>query len=1279
MKMLKLNLLSKFLIFTIFIVTFSSCKGGGDSKFDFLDAETTEERQPVTVSISSHSPTDSNIVMIDGQTKTFVVALAESDSGVTYQFNLKRVSTGITTTLQNGANPYLNLSGSSLTAGAYQLTVVASNSTSTDSHTFDIRKNSPPAVPPTALTFSPALTGTILNCGSSSQAFQSDIGDSDSDNMTITWKIDGSTTNPSMVDSSNQTLAKVTYSPTCAETGIKTIEVFVNDGYETTSKTWTVSVINPTVVNINSYSPTTDPIWITSTGSQIFTVSATGKAPLAYEWKLNGSVLSSSTSDYTTITGSSLTTTGPAETHTLIAKVTDSDSNQSHTFTIKKNAPPTISSKSPSTATVQMNINTVVNFTANYTDDNSDSITVTWKFNNAIVSGDHANAAISTGAGTSTLTFTPNSSVLGVNTIELILDDSKETTTYTWTATVNYFSDTCNNMGAGRVCTILGRPGMGSNINPTSAPEKMRITPDYIEPYGDADGSYFFVDSMWHSVWLYNKSSSAKSVFGQSVPANTMKVILGTGMNGTGTTNTFYYDFPLTNPKGLAFDSANGRLFVADDSNSRVLMLESNGKVQNILGGGSNNTAGNANGADANVSYCQNPYGLAYSSAQNRLYVACYSSHTIKYVDTTDSDFNNWTATILVGALTGGVSSAGSANGTNGNAGTATISNPTKIKFDSQNNILYMMTNQGCRVRAADTNNTTRSNYWFNAVTLTANNTQTLFGSGACGTLTQSNSATGYTAGRLDGNNRNDLELDMSGSTLNGIFVSVFDVHRVTYLNTSDATTQTYGNVGVVGKGFFTVWGNGTAGYNMPCTSASHAGCYLNNPAGMRLIGSKLQLADYSNNRLKTLVTSTGNGTVADELGYDAKASFGGNGGQSSELVQLNTPMNLFYDSNGNKLLIADFYNQTIRALNLTNGRTDQYIGLQGGGNGNTSNADPTTVRLRGIRGMLNYNNTATLYNDTYNINSANANCMTRAYNITGGVQNILGVSTNGGYINTILGNYINGCGAIPTGGSFPATGTAANVKTNNAVGMTTDGSSIYVANTNDHCILKMDTSGNLTQYLGLCGTAGSANIGAGVAYNDPSVRFTFPTAVVLDPRAPYNSAGNLFILDATTGNATTGYTKIRYVNRHASAVTIYGQTIQPNEIKTVYTATNYYGTDLATYDTQICFSSGGNLGGGNTSNGAQQYTTASGTSNNADHTILCINRDDDGSSSKRFGRNPASYIGRGAVQHDTEDEGIDARNTSFAGPSGLAFDSEGNLYISERNAHVIRKITRWW
>lgn len=1196
---------------------------------------------PISIQITSFSPASNPTIITNAQNVTFAVALSSSDSHVTYNFILKNLNTAISTTLQSGTVPFYNLTGSSIAAGLYELKVIASNGSSSDQHIFNLRKNSPPSLPPTLMTFSPALSGVSLSCGSASQLFRSDLADADNDIMSITWFIDGVSTAVNLVNASTQSEAKATYSPTCAEVGIKNIRVDVFDGNETTSKTWTISVINPTIVSINAYSPSTDPVNVLSTGAQTFTVSATGKDPLAYEWKLDGSLLSSSTGAFTTITAASLTTGA----HTLVAKVSDADSNQSQTFHLIKNAPPTLSNKSPTSQTPKININTVINFSANYTDANSDSMTIQWKLNNVVVGASNPNAHISGTGGSTILTLSPSAAIIGDNTVELIVNDGKEPTAWLWNVNINYFSDVCNNMGAGRACTIIGRPGMGSGIDPVANPEYTRIQPMFLTP--DGSGNYFFSDPNTHTAWFYNKSASPITMLGQTIAAGKLQIVAGIGMVGTGISGISYNDYPLNTPRGLGWDSVNKRLFIANEGTNQILMLDNDGIVTPVAGGGSNNTAGNTNGSLATASYCGTPRGLYYHSTQQRLYMACSAQGTIKYVDTSSISIPSWTATLVAGRAAGGVTGNASVDGTNGLAGTAQINSPNHLKYDTVNDILYVATAGDCRVRAINMTASARTNYFFGAITLAANSTTTVVGT-TCTTFTTG----AYTAARYNGGWMG-IEIYMTGATLNGFFVTDYNTSRVTFVNNS-GSSYTFGNITVPSNSMGAIWGTGTAGYYMPCSSASSTTCYLNNPSTVFLQGSRLYLADYSNFRVRYLNIAVPDGAVVDEIGFDSKRGFAGNGGTSSENVQFNQPQNLYYDANTNKVYVSDFFNYRIRSLNLISGRIDSFIG-NGAGDANTSNADPSVVGTRGPRAVVNYQNKIVF------ADNQNNNCVLRALNTDSTNQNILGVLTNANAIQTIAGNWGQGCGAWNI---TATTGTHSAARLFQPQGITTDGSNLYFANTNAHCIIKLDSTGAMSVLAGLCGTSGAAN-GAGTAFTNSSIRFSFPTAVVSDPRAPYTTAGNLFILDQTT----TGPTRIRYLNQYSSAVTIYGITINPGEIRTIYTAADGHGADLAAFDAVVCFSSGGNY----------NYSS-NGNSSTANNNVICFNRDEGtGTTFYRFGRNPSSFIGRGAQPYNLEEEGVPATSISLAGPAGLAFDGNGNLYISERDAHSIRMIKKWW
>lgn len=1280
---MKMKLTSLLNLFVLTILLYS-CKGAVDSKFDFLETDSQDSTPPVTVSISSYSPSTSTTVLTSNEIKTFVIALAETDTGVSYKFDLKRISTGIITTLQNGNNPYINLNSSTLSEGAYELIVTASNSTSNDTHVFNLRKNAPPSVPPTPLTFSPSLTGTILDCASSTQIFQSDISDNDSDPLTVTWKLDGVSTSSSLINNSTTVLAKATYSPSCTETGLRTIELVVNDGYESTTKTWTVSVINPLVVSINAYSPGADPVYIMSNGSQSFTVTATGKAPVSYQWKLDGTTIPSATDPFYTLSATSLAVGA----HTLSVRVFDSTSEQTKTWNVIRNTPPTISNTIPSSSNLKINIATLINFSASFSDGNNDSMTVHWKLNNIVISSGHPNATITTTSTSSSLAFSPSAAILGQNKIDLVVDDGKETTTQTWYATVNYLSDICNNMGSGRICTLLGRPGLGSNINPLVETSKVRFQPSFITSY---DGtSYFFSDPVNHVIWFYNKGSSPVTILGQTIGAGKLKTVVGLGVCGTGTNDVVYTDYPICTPRGLAWDNANGRLFFADEGNYRIGMIDSSGLVKRVAAGGSNNSTGHVDGSLATSHYCPTPRDITYDSNTHRLYVACYgtgkaddtfgtdsssnaSAASIKYFNVSDtSNYANFTGFTLIGATSGGLEKRkivtgkiGATTAPDTSASTAMAQTPQFIRLDSDNQILYYtevgnptgtVAVNACQLMAVNLTGTAKTNYFFNSITLPAYSNVKVLG-GTCGTANLNTSQL-HSSAIFASSSWMPLELRKNGTTLEGFYIGSSDNHRVSFFNNT-ANSITVGNQTTLGYNGIQIWGNGTSGYEPNCTSLN-SNCYINYPISLTQIGTKLYLGDYNNYRIRFVYTNVTNGSHSVEIGNDSHAGFAGNGGTSSENVQFNTPMELFVDNNTNRLVISDMNNNRIRSMNLDTGRVDQFIG-NGYGNANTANADPSSVGMFAPRQVINYQNNF-IYADAWQNSgtSTSVNCNLRIFNTTDSLLNVFGVSTTANAIQTIAGSFANGCGPFNTAAT---TGIDSNVRLRTPVSLTTNGTDIYFTNTGDHCILKLAQNGALSTFSGLCGTEGAANA-TGLAYNNTAIRYRTPGAIVVDPRSPYFEAGNLFILDQTKSSNSV----IRYLNQSSSSVTIYNVTIPPGEIKTVFSDKTSYGASLAIYDPIICTSNGGNIN-----------HQSNGNSSNAANTITCFNRDNNGTSWYKFGRNPDNFNGRGNIQQDTEEEGIPADQASLAGPSGIAFDEDGNLYISERWSHTIRMIKKWW
>ncbi len=156
------------------------------------------------------------------------------------------------------------------------------------------------------------------------------------------------------------------------------------------------------------------------------------------------------------------------------------------------------------------------------------------------------------------------------------------------------------------------------------------------------------------------------------------------------------------------------------------------------------------------------------------------------------------------------------------------------------------------------------------------------------------------------------------------------------------------------------------------------------------------------------------------------------------------------------------------------------------------------------------------------------------------------------------------------------------------------------------------------------------------------------------DNNSSISGSGNFFISERVTTNNSI----IKYVNFSGSSVNILGTDVSSQTINEVKSGIDYLGS-VATFEDQICYSQGG-LGRLNT------YA----------HNVICEDRT--GASSVRFGRGKSSAY-NGAIQLTNEEEGIQASSANFSGPYGLAFDSEGNLYISERNSNTIRMVKKWW
>jgi len=106
----------------------------------------------------------------------------------------------------------------------------------------------------------------------------------------------------------------------------------------------------------------------------------------------------------------------------------------------------------------------------------------------------------------------------------------------------------------------------------------------------------------------------------------------------------------LSFPGKLAADSAGHRLFVTDSDNNRVLVLDPQGNILQVIGSGA---AGRADGPSARASFLR-PQGLAWVPDKQALYVADTDNHLLRRVDLASGTVSTVLGTGEQGGRSGG-------------------------------------------------------------------------------------------------------------------------------------------------------------------------------------------------------------------------------------------------------------------------------------------------------------------------------------------------------------------------------------------------------------------------------------------------------------------------------------------------------------------------------------------------------------------------------------------------------------------------------------------------
>jgi sugar lactone lactonase YvrE len=226
-----------------------------------------------------------------------------------------------------------------------------------------------------------------------------------------------------------------------------------------------------------------------------------------------------------------------------------------------------------------------------------------------------------------------------------------------------YFSDFANNRirkisTTGIITTIAGNGTASSTGDAGQAALATLNGPRGIAL--DAAGNIFVVETFGNKIRKINKLTGI------------ITTVVGTGIQGFLGDGGLATNARLNTPESIAFNSA-GVLYISDANNMRIRRVVLGGTITTVAGTGAASTTGD--GGAATLAAINYPLGLAFDATGN-LYVSEFFGHRVRKISTT-----NIITTIAGSGLQG-------FGGDNGLATVANLNNPFGLAFDAQSNLL---------------------------------------------------------------------------------------------------------------------------------------------------------------------------------------------------------------------------------------------------------------------------------------------------------------------------------------------------------------------------------------------------------------------------------------------------------------------------------------------------------------------------------------------------------------------------------------------------------------
>ncbi|MBU0465896.1 MAG: hypothetical protein KKD21_15810 [Proteobacteria bacterium] len=486
-------------------------------------------------------------------------------------------------------------------------------------------------------------------------------------------------------------------------------------------------------------------------------------------------------------------------------------------------------------------------------------------------------------------------------------------------------------------------------------------------------------------------------------------------------------DIEIEDPRGMYKDSS-GNLFIADAKRHKIYRVDVSGDITTFAGTGAAGNSGD--GGLATLARLNEPRDV-YKSSTGSVYIADAKNHKIRKVDASGN------ISTFAGTGTAGDS---------GDGGPATLARLNEPSSIAKGFNLYIADTKNHKIRMVDA----------------SGNISTVAGTGAAG----------YSGD-------NDPAINAQLNEPLGIYIGIL------YLYIADSKNHRIRAFKFVNSKIYTAAGTGVGGYSGDGGPAVDAN--LNEPSDIYFDSSEyLFIADTKNHAIRQVT----NYNVISTVAGTGDAGDSGDGAPAT-LAKLNEPRGILKDAS-NDLYIADTRNHKIRRVDF--GDISTFIGGIGDGDGGAA----LLARLDEPNGIFKDASENLYIADTMHHRI-------RMVDTSGNISTVAGTGEPGN-----VGNE----GDLATA-----------VELNEPRGIFKDSSgNLYIADTKNHKIRRVDTSGNIWTFAGT-GVAGHAGNEGDLA-----------TAVELnEPRGIFKDAsGNLYIAD-------TKNHKIRRVDTSGNIWTVAG------------------------------------------------------------------------------------------------------------------------------------------